>query len=194
MSAAAAPRLLTVEEYLEADRAAERPSEYHDGEVFQIEDATWAHAAIVNNLAQGLGELLRGGPCRIVAQIRIRVRPAKFVYPDQVVVCGKPAFDDKYGDTITNPRVIFEVLSKSTAGYDYGNKFILYQHLPSFEEYVLVAQDLPRVTVFRKTAEARWLMSVYENLEAVAKIETLGVELPLARIYEHAFEGPEPTP
>lgn len=193
MSAASIPKLWTVEEYLADDRAAERPSEYHDGHVLPIENSTWAHARIVATISSQLVAGLRGGSCTGLSQIRVRISPTKFVYPDLVVVCGKPVFDDSYGDTITNPKLIVEVLSRSTAGYDYGDKFLLYQRLPSFEEYVLVAQDQPRVTVYRKTTERRWLMTVYEGLESTAKFETIGVELALANVYDGAFPEP-PTP
>ncbi len=62
-----------------------------------------------------------------------------------MVVCGKPALTDEHRDTITNPKVIVEVLSPSTA--DYGEKFILYRRLDSFEEYLLIAQNQARVEV-----------------------------------------------
>ena len=84
-------------------------------------------------------------------EIRVRVSPKKYLYPDLLVYCGEPQLTDEVEDTITNPKVIVEVLSPSTANYDQGGKFRLYQQLPSFEEYVLVSQDTPRVEVSRKT-------------------------------------------
>ena len=180
----AAPAVkLSVEEYLAADRVAERQSEYHDGEMFPIGDVSWEHGLIVNSVGRRMAERLEGGPCHIAAQVRIRVSPTKFVFPDQVVVCGKPEFTDEAADTITNPKAIVEVLSPSTANYDHGGKFALYRRLPSFEEYVLIAQDQPNVEVFRKTPDGRWLLTIYEGRDAVARLDSLDIALPLAELY-----------
>ena len=182
MSAAPVVKM-SVEEYLAADRAAERASEYHDGEMFPLEDVSLRHGRLVNNVASQVIERLEGGPCQIVSLIRVRVSPTKFIYPDQTIICGEPALTDEHADTITNPKVIVEVLSPSTKNYDHGDKFALYRRLPSFEEYVLIAQDQPNVEVFRKTADGRWLLTIYEGLDAVAKLDSLDIALPLAELY-----------
>ena len=109
--------------------------------------------------------------------------PTKFVYPDFVVYCGAPALTDEDHDTLTNPKVIIEILSPSTANYDYGRKFILYRMLPSFEEYVLVSQDQARVETCRKSSDDRWVLSTYRGLDAVVPIESIGIPLPLAEVY-----------
>ncbi len=174
---------MSVEEYLAADRAAERASEYHDGEMFPLEAVSIRHGLLVNRVAWKLLERLEGGPCQIVSQIRVRVSPSKFIYPDQAIIHGEPALTDEHADTITNPKVIVEVLSPSTKNYDHGEKFELYRRLPSFEEYVLIAQDQPNVEVFRKTPDGRWLLTIYEGLDAVARLNSLDIALPLAELY-----------
>jgi Uma2 family endonuclease len=183
MSASPIPKV-SVEEYLAADRAGELRSEYHDGEVFPRIAASWAHARITMNVGRRISERLDGTPCQAAdSSLRLRVAPAKFVYPDIIIVCGKPVFTDEVQDTITNPKVIVEVLSPSTADYDYGGKFALYRGLPSFEEYLLIAQDEPRVEVFRKTPDSDWLLSSYVGLESIVRVQSLEIELPLAEIY-----------
>ena len=104
-------------------------------------------------------------------------------FPDQLVVCGKPAFTDEAADTITNPKLIVEVLSPSTADFDCGGKFALYRRLPTLEEYVLIAQDRPNVDVFLKTPDGRWILTPYEGLQAVVKLDSLGIALLLAEHY-----------
>jgi Uma2 family endonuclease len=74
-------------------------------------------------------------------------------------------------------------LSPSTADYDYGEKFILYRRLESFEEYLLVSQDQARVEVAHKTADKRWVISTYEGMDAVVNLESLGISLPMVEIY-----------
>jgi len=175
---------LSVEEYLALDRAAEVPSEYHDGELFPLAAVSWVHSVVSANIIRRLGERLAKTPCCVVGPPpRVRVSPTKFLIPDIIVVCGKPALTDEHQDTITNPKVIVEILSPSTADYDYGEKFILYRRLESFEEYLLVSQDQPRVEVARKTPDKRWLISTYEGMDAVINVESLGVSLPLREIY-----------
>ena len=175
---------LPVEEYLALDRAAELPSEYHDGEMFPILSGSLPHSLLQFNFGRRLAERLDGTPCRLAgASLRVRVNATKYVYPDVLVYCGKPELTDEHSDTITNPKVIVEILSPSTEDYDYGKKFILYRSLPSFEEYVLVAQDQPRVEVSRRTPENRWVLTTYQGLDITVQVESLGISIPMAEIY-----------
>ena len=185
---------LSVEEYLALDRVAEVPSEYHDGVMLPIETASVAHSAIQVNLARRLAERLDDKPCRVYAlSLRVRATPAKYLLPDLMIVCGKLALTDEHQDTLTNPKVIVEVLSPSTKDYDYGTKFALYRLIESFEEYILVAQDQPRVEIFRKTPDKRWLLSTYEGLDAAAEVGSLGISFQLAEVYA-GVELPEAQP
>jgi Uma2 family endonuclease len=176
--------LLTVEEYLAIDRLAELKSEYHDGVLYPICNVTVNHGRIVVNLVRRVAERLEGGPCFAAASpVRVRINPRKYVYPDLVVVCGEGAATDEVEDTLTNPKVIVEVLSPSTKDYDYGSKFELYRELLSFEEYLLVSQETWRVEVFRRMPDAHWLLSTYDGTAAAFPIESLGFSIPLAEIY-----------
>ena len=106
-----------------------------------------------------------------------------------MIVCGKPTFTDEVHYAITNPKVIIEILSPSTANYDYGQKSILYRLLSSFEVYVLVSQDEARVEIWRKIADNRWVLNTYQGLDTIAPIESVGVSLPLSEVYKD-FEFP----
>ena len=183
MSASPIPKV-SVEEYLAAERATEGRSEYHDGEVFPMEATSWEHSRIAFNAAFSISERLKGTTCQLAGPtIRVRVAPTKFVVPDILVVCGKPVFTDEEHDTITNPKVIVEVLSPSRVDYDYGRKFALYRGLACFEEYLLIAQDEPRIEVFHRAPDGRWILSSYEGLESIVRVESLKIELPLAEVY-----------
>lgn len=183
MSSLPIPRI-TVEEYLRIDRAAEVKSEFHDGELFPIEAVSLAHATLAASATGILIFNLRQSACRVVVQpLRLLVRPTKFVYPDLMIICGRPELTDEFQDTITNPKVIVEVLSPSTADYDYGAKFQLYRNLSSLDEYVLIAQNEPRVEVFRRVEGSDWLLSTYSGLNAAAPVKCLELSLPLAELY-----------
>ena len=176
---------LSVDEYLALDRAAEVPSEYHDGEMLPVASVSVEHADIGANLAVWAKKALRSSPCRMTGpSVRVRVKLTKFVIPDLMIYCGKPLVIDEFRDTVTNPKVIIEILSPSTADYDYGTKFILYRGLPSFEEYVLVSQNEARVEVYRKTQDGFWVLRTCSGLDAVVPIESIGAMLPLTDVYD----------
>ncbi len=174
---------MTVKEYLAADQVSDRPLEYHDGEIFPIAEASIRHAAIALSVGAMLREGVMGRPCRVLGTMRVRISATQYVQPDLIVYCGQAELTTESDPSLTNPKVIVEILSPSTAGYDYGDKFELYRRLASFEEYVLVAQDKPRIEVFRRMGDGRWLLSTYEGESAVAVVESIDVRLPLAEIY-----------
>lgn len=175
---------MTVGDYLALDRAAEYKSEFHDGELYPISAVSFEHSTIAANATRRIAEKLDGTPCRVLVQpLRVRVTSAKFVYPDLMVVCGRPEFTDEVQDTVTNPRVVIEVLSPSTADYDYATKFQLYRNLPSFTEYLLVEQNTPKVEVFRHFEGTDWLLSTYAGLNEVVPVKCLNISIPLAELY-----------
>jgi Uma2 family endonuclease len=94
---------------------------------------------------------------------------------------------------MSNPKVIAEIRSPTTAGYDYSEKFLLYRRLESFEEYLLIAQSRPQVEVFRKTSSNRWILTTYEGLDATVQIESLGISLTMAELYRDV-KWTEPPP
>ena len=175
--------MLTAEDYLALDREAEHKSEFHDGELFPIVEATVAHADLAGACIMAIRPRIRK-ECRVLAQMRTRVTAAKFVYPDIAVVCGAPQLTDEHQDTLLNPKVVVEVLSPSTADYDRSGKFDLYRQLPSFEEYLLVFQDEPRVELLRKSSAARWTIDSLTAPEARIELTSLGIEFPLAELYD----------
>lgn len=188
-------RRYTVEEYLELEgKTPEEKFEYRDGIVVAMREAlamaggSLQHVAINTNLVTALGNRLKGGPCRAYGNdLRVRIpRKTLYTYPDMSVVCGE-AQTEKHGsagETLLNPRLIVEVLSPSTERYDRGDKFAMYREIPSFVEYVLVSQTHPRIETFFHHEDGGWSFGPYEGLHAVAKLLSIGVELPLAEVYE----------
>jgi Uma2 family endonuclease len=177
---------LTVQEYLALERRAESRSEYLDGETFAMVGASRKHNLIAVNILASLHGQLRGKSCEVYANdMRVRV-PATdlFTYPDVVVVCGQPELDDAEGDTLLNPRLIVEVLSKSTEDYDRGTKFAHYRTLPSLADYVLIAQDRVHVEHFTKQADGRWLLSETDDKGSTLELPSIDCRLVLAEVYE----------
>jgi Uma2 family endonuclease len=180
--------LLTVEQYLTLERQSETRSEYLNGEVFAMTGASRKHNLLVANILAGVHAQLRGRSCEAYSSdMRVGIPgTGLYTYPDVVVACGQPQFEDGELDTLLNPTLIVEVLSESTEDYGRGTKFAHYRTIPSLAEYVLVAQDKVHVEHFVRQAEG-WLLTETDDLAATLDLPSLGCTLALADIYERVF-------
>ena len=177
--------ILTAEAYLAMDRSAEWKSEFHDGEMFPMEAVSLRHSLIFDNLVGALRPRLKAIGCRgLPGPLRVRASVSKYVYPDYQIVCGKPQLTDEHADTLINPKVVIEILSPSTTGYDHGPKFDLYRRLPSVEEYVLISQSEPQVEVFSKQGEKSWSLTIIDNAEQAVRLQSVGIDFPLSELYD----------
>jgi Uma2 family endonuclease len=183
------------EEYLVAERQAEVKSEYHDGEVLAMAGASYVHNLIVANVIRELGIQLKGKPCNVLpSDVRVWIEISRrFVYPDVTVVCGPPQLTDAVEDTLVNPTLLVEVLSKSTSNYDRGEKFECYRSLDSFAEYVLLAQDRPHCEHYVRRSDGSWVLTEANRSDATVPLTTIGCELALAEVYEGVSFGPRPV-
>ncbi len=177
---------LTAEEYLAIERKAETKSEFYDGEMFLMAGASREHNLISGNIFRRIANGLEGKPCETYTNdMRVRT-PATglFTYPDVVVVCGEPQFDDKEFDTLLNSTLIVEVLSRSTASYDRREKFADYRTIESLREYVVVAQDRYEIEHHAKQTDGRWILTDVRGLDERVKLESVDCVLSLREVYE----------
>jgi len=176
---------MTPQEYLRSERHAETKSEFNGGIVTAMAGASWKHNIITSNIQGELRAQLRGTSCVAVANdLRVRVAECdKYYYPDIVVVCGEPQFEDAELDTLLNPTLIVEVLSDSTAAKDRGEKLECYRTLDALNTYVLVAQDRPFIEIYRRQ-ENGWLYSTINSMDAAVPLDSIGGELQLADVYD----------
>jgi Uma2 family endonuclease len=176
---------LTPEEYLAMERENEYRSEYIDGEVFSMTGASRRHNIITFNIAGALSPQLRGRPCEAYAsEMRVRIPNRGYMYPDVVIVCGEPLLEDDYFDTLLNPTVLVEVLSKSTERYDRGKKFYLYRTIESLAEYLLIAQDEYKVEHYTKQPDGPWTLSDHRSLDDAVELDSIKCTLLLREVYE----------
>lgn len=181
----AAPKIkLTPEKYLKAERLAEFKSEYVAGEVFAMAGANLRHNIIAGNIFAFLHARLKGTPCKVF-QNDMRVSPNAdgYFYPDVVVAYGNIHFLDEKEDTLLNPTVIVEVLSKSTSNYDHGDKFSEYRTSKTLRDYLLVSQDTAMVEHHCKQTDG-WLLQERKLLSDQISLASLNVSLSLEVIYE----------
>jgi Uma2 family endonuclease len=177
---------MTMEEYIEFDKNNEGRWEYFDGEVIDMAGGTLNHNQIASNISRVLGNKLEDKGCRaLTSDMRLKVPKAlPYRYPDVVVVCGEPILDAIQGqEMLVNPVLIIEVLSPSTAQYDYSVKFIAYQSIESFREYLLVAQDRPQLTQYVRRPDGQWLRRDIEGMESLVKFASVDCELNFVEIY-----------
>lgn len=199
MATSAAQTRLTPEEYIAFERKAPPDSEisryeYLNGELIAMSGASRAHNLITGNIVGVLHNLLKSSACETYANAMRVSAPvtSSYFYPDVVVVCEEPRFEDDVFDILLNPIILVEVLSPSTEAYDRGEKFSHYRHLASLQEYILVSQDKVLVERYRRpqkhetapvTAED-WIFTAFQALEDTLPLTSIQCELPLQEIYE----------
>lgn len=179
------PSFITAEEYLARERKAEFKSEYLNGEIFAMAGASRPHNLIAGNIYGELYIQLKNRSCNVYpSDMRLKVSSSGlYTYPDVMVVCGEEQFDDDEEDTLLNPILIVEVLSKSTERQVRGAKFEHYSKLGSLQEYLLVAQNHPRLELFTKQSAGRWLLAEFESLDDVIKLTSINCVLALKDVY-----------
>ena len=176
----------TPDEYLALERKAEYKSEYFNGEIFAMTGASRKHNLVAGNVFAALHPQLRKRPCEIYpSDMRVKVSPTGlYTYPDVVIVCGEPMFDDEQKDTLLNPTLLVEVLSKSTASYDRGEKFEHYRKIKSLAEYLVIAQDKYHVEQYTRQSDNRWLLSETDDPQKTIRLSSIECDLALADIYD----------
>ncbi|HZH33754.1 MAG TPA: Uma2 family endonuclease [Pyrinomonadaceae bacterium] len=187
----------TLEEYLELDHASEEKLEFWDGNVFTLAGASVNHNQIQVNLISSLRSKLRGIGCRVFpSDMRVKVPEyPPYRYPDLSALCGEAEFESLgRQELLVNPSLIVEILSDSTAEFDRSYKFTYYKSIPSFTEYVLIAQDRAHVSQFVKQGENEWLMREFNRLAAKIYLSSLDCELQLTEIYEDVVFPETPPP
>jgi Uma2 family endonuclease len=180
----------TPEEYLAFERRSEFKSEYVDGEIVAMTGASRRHNRIAGNLFADLhAQLKRNRGCEVFTNdMRVRVPAADlYTYPDVVAACDESRFEDKELDTLLNPVFIAEVLSNSTESYDRGNKFASYRTLPSFTEYLILAQDRVHVEHSVRQPDGSWLLTETDDLQASLVLPSIGCTVLLADVYDRVF-------
>jgi len=175
----------TLEEYLALEETAEFRSEYWNGEIVPMTGGSFDHntlfvnfCALLKFASRGRDFIVRAGDLRVWIP-----RHRLYVYPDVYVIQGQPLFQENRKDVVLNPKLIIEILSKSTQDYDKTDKFRYYRSIPEFQEYLLVSQYEMYVEHHIKTDNG-WVLREYESNSAIIQLASIGVEIAIADIYE----------
>lgn len=174
--------LVSAEEYLELDRTSDVALEYIYGEVAAL-TASPSHGYLVGTAATAIGKRLAGGTCRLYSGARLTLVPrAVYAHPDWTAVCGARQWS-QHDEELLNPLLVIAVLSPSTRNYDLGDKRRLYCKLPTLRELVLIEQTSIGIKHWHRSAGSRWEVDELEDESATLRLDSLGIELPVAEIY-----------
>jgi Uma2 family endonuclease len=183
MSNTALARRLTAEEFLAWDAGQTLRHEFVAGEVFAMAGAGDAHVTAAGNLYLTLRQHLAGTPCRtFISDMKLRVQAADaFFYPDVMVTCS--AVDATSPSSKSEPVLLAEVLSPSTAAYDRGNKFAAYRRIDTLREYLLIDPETRRVELYRLGADGLWVLHPAEPNTNV-QLESVKLLLTAAALWD----------
>lgn len=180
-------RYYTPEEYLAQEEVAEFRSDYRDGEIVLMTGASINHNQIAGNVYAFLKFMLRKTDIKpYIGDLRLWIpQYRQYTYPDVFLIQGQPVFQERRTDTILNPRLIVEVLSKSTKDYDRTDKFRYYRSIPELQEYVLINQYETEIEHYTKAEGNSWLFRAYESSTEKIVFASINVEMTIEDIYEN---------
>ncbi|MDZ4872340.1 MAG: hypothetical protein CLLPBCKN_001728 [Chroococcidiopsis cubana SAG 39.79] len=178
-------RYYTQDEYLALEEIAKFKSEYINGEIIPMVGGTTNHNRLALNLSTGLNFAFRQQDYEVfMGDVRLWI-PDKniYTYPDVMIIAGKPEYYNNRNDTVTNPIVIAEILSKSTQSRDRQAKFEDYKTIASFQEYILIDQTKINVMQYVKTGRKRWEIREYDIEDEMIALHSVLFQISLEDLY-----------
>lgn len=176
---AAVRRPMTIDEFLAWEERQELRWEFDGFTPVAMTGGTFGHSQIQRNIITALASRLRGKPCQVATSDMKVLAAGSIRYPDAFVVCTPVP---RTATLVTEPVVIFEVLSESTAGIDHFVKNQEYRDTPSVQRYVMLEQDVIGATVFAR-ADNDWVGHVLGE-GSVLEMPEIGISVPLIELYE----------
>ncbi len=179
-------RYISIEEYFQLEESGEGKHEYYQGAIYAMTGASTRHNLIAVNITSALHPQLRGKSCIVYpSDLRLKIESSGlYTYPDAMVICGNTRYADKRKDMVTNPSVIFEVLSPSTEDYDRGKKFAQYRTVETLQEYLVFSQESVHVEHYTRQQEHQWLLVEYTQIDQEIHLKSIDCTLTLAAVYE----------
>jgi Uma2 family endonuclease len=167
--------------FLDWVQGREERYELDRGHVIMMTGGSRAHWQITANLFKALDARIDPQRWAVLPEFGVDLQSESIRFPDIIVDRAGEAPKDL---TATAPVLIAEVLSPSSERIDLGDKAAEYLRLPSLAAYLVLAQDQIKAWIWRRgPAGFPSGPDVLEGDNAVARIEALGVDLPLAEVY-----------
>ena len=177
--------LMSEAEYLIFEEKSKIRHEFMDGEIFSMAGGKRYHSLTISNIARHLGNQLESNSCEVhTSDLRVKIKATHYVYPDVVIACNLKLVPGIF-DTLENPQVIFEVLSKSTVYRDRIEKRMDYFDLESLTDYVIVHQTEMRVEHYERVSQKEWTLRIYEQTSQSINLNSIQCRLSLGQIYQN---------
>ena len=184
-------RIHTFAEYLAKEERALQKNEFYNGQIIAMAGAKYNHNLISSNIIHNLNTEIQGLKTNYVvlnSDQRVYIEAENTaLYPDALVICEAPQFWNGREDLLTNPIIVVEVLSRSTRKYDLTDKFLLYQLLPSFREYITIEPYKAQVRTWSLEAPKLWKMNTISDLTQFVEVNSIGIQLKMSDIYRNVI-------
>ena len=179
------PAHVSADDYLRLETTAETKHEFANGRVWAMAGATPAHNEINYNLNQIIGPVLRQRGCKgYMGDQRVQAKNRSgYLYPDTVAACGPVFNNESNPSSLTNPVLIVEVTSASTAERDHYEKFTLYRQIASLRQYLMLNSEAVHAELYTLDGLGRWIFTETRDLSAVLDLSCIGCPVPLAEVY-----------
>ena len=184
----------TYEDYLALEAESDVKYEFHDGFITAMAGGTPEHGEVAINFAWALKTALKKAnkSCKIYSSdVKVHIGAVnRSFYPDVSIVCGTKKISNKDSRAITNPLLLLEVLSKTAAAFDQGEKFGHYRHLSSLQEYVIINPEKLFVeTYYRNPQSGLWDIQLYTTIDDIIPFKSLDCQVAMTDIYDGIFEN-----
>ncbi len=177
-------KIYTAEDYLKFERRDVGKQEYSNGKVLSSTGSSRRHNLIGSNTTIAIGSRLRGHKCEVyVNDMRVKLAPHNYCYPDVIIVNGEPKFEGKELDILLNPTVIVEIMSRATLNHDKTEKLDRYLAMESVREILLIKEEDMRAEHYHKQTANQWIYKIYNNREDVISIDSINCKISLSEIY-----------
>ncbi len=179
----------TPEEYLELEQTALTKHEYLNGEIIAMAGGTTNHNQIAINFCRNFPLTINNQDYYIyINDVKLWIPDYRFyTYPDLMIIESEPIFQSDNNNILTNPKVIIEVLSDSTANYDRTDKFSAYRSLSSLQEYILISQSNYYVEQFSKQNDQQWLFRASEGENNQLCLTTIDFNISFHNLYQRVI-------
>ena len=186
MTLAQETRYYSPQEYLELEVNSEIRHEYINGLIIPMTGGTPNHNQLALNFSGTLNYLLKRQPYQVfVTDQRLWIPSRKIhTYPDIMVVKNPLEYEEGRTDTLVNPVMIAEVLSKSTKSYDRDEKFAAYRTISSLQEYILIDQYTMHIEQYFKTDNNQWIFSEFTDGNINLNLASISCQMTLSDIYD----------
>ena len=184
-------QMMSTEEYLRLERKTLREKggkyEFFNQKRLYMAGGTNPHNSTVYNAGLAIGIQIRQAKIKInittsETKVASFLNYKNYLYPDVVVVEGKPYYEDNFKDIVLNPTLIVEVPSESTEGFDRGDKFKSYRQIKSLKEYILIDSKKKSIEQFYLDSEGEWRFGS-EITEGSMRLYSFPIDLSVDDVY-----------